>query len=347
MQVLARPAFSSRKENPYNWLLYTYMKDLGVGVDEFSLKCAIASNYKICHLHWPELPLNNRNLLKALIKAQALLLQLDWARSRGAKTLWTVHNLAAHEQFYPQLEAWFWKAFLQRLDGYITLSQAGMEAAQKRFPQLKNLPGFVIPHGHYRGEYEDDISPQAARMALGIPASAKVVLFFGRIRAYKNVPQLIQSFRQLADKEAILCIAGRPEFPALAEAIASEVGSDNRIRTFLDFIPQSQAQLYFRAADLVVLPYREILNSGSALLALSFDRPILVPLRGTLGELQAQVGEDWVRAYTGEITTAHIEEAMQWALTTPRPQQAPLQALDWQELAQQTVRAYKSVADIN
>jgi beta-1,4-mannosyltransferase len=97
---------------------------------------------------------------------------------------------------------------------------------------------------------------------------------------------------------------------------------------------------------LVVLPYREILNSGSALLALSFDRPILVPLRGTLGELQSQVGADWVRAYTGELTTAHIEDAMQWALHTPRSGQAPLQALDWQELAQQTIRAYKFVADI-
>lgn len=346
MQVLARPAFSSRKENPYNWLLYSYMKDLGVGVDEFSLKQAIANNYKICHLHWPELPLNNRNLLKALIKIQSLFLQLDWARSRGAKTVWTVHNLAAHEQFYPQLEAWFWQAFIRRLDGYITLSHAGMEAAQKRFPQLKNLPGFVIPHGHYRGEYEDSISREAARQALGIPVSAKVVLFFGRIRAYKNVPQLIKAFKQVADPEAILCIAGLPEFPALADAIAEETGTDNRVRTYLDFIPQSKAQLYFRAADLVVLPYREILNSGSALLALSFDRPILVPLRGTLGELQAQVGADWVRAYTGELTTAHIEDAMQWALHTPRSGQAPLQALDWQELAQQTIRAYKFVADI-
>jgi beta-1,4-mannosyltransferase len=132
----------------------------------------------------------------------------------------------------------------------------------------------------------------------------------------------------------------------LADAISHETASDNRVRTYLDFIPQDQAQLYFRAADLVVLPYREILNSGSALLALSFDCPILVPLRGTLGELQAQVGKDWVRAYTGEMTAAHIEDAMHWALNTPRPHQAPLQALDWQELAQQTVHAYKFVADI-
>ena len=346
MHILALPAFNSRKENPYNWLLYTYMKDLGVCVDEFSLKQAIASNHKIWHLHWPELPLNNRNFFKAFIKAQALLLQLDWARSRGTKTIWTVHNLAAHEQFYPQLETWFWKAFIRRLDGYISLSNAGMEAAQQRFPALKNLPGFVIPHGHYRGEYEDDISPEAARTELGISTSAKVVLFFGRIRAYKNVPQLIKAFRQLVDPEAILCIAGRPEFPALTEAITNEAGSDSRIRTYLDFIPQDKAQLYFRAADLVVLPYREILNSGSALLALSFDCPILVPLRGTLGELQTQVGEDWVRAYMGEITTSCIEDAMQWALNTPRPPQAPLQSLDWEGLAQQTVRAYKFVADI-
>ena len=346
MRVLARPAFSSRQENPYNWLLYTYMKDLGVCVNEFSWQHAIANNHKIWHLHWPELPLNNQNFLKALIKTQALLLQIDWARSRGTQIVWTVHNLAAHEQFYPQLETWFWQAFIRRIDGYISLSNAGMEAAQQRFPALKNLPGFVIPHGHYRGEYEDGISPAAARAALGLPMSAKVLLFFGRIRAYKNVPQLIAAFRQLADSEAVLCIAGRPEFPALAEAIAREADLDKRIVTYLDFIPQDKAQLYFRGADLVVLPYREILNSGSALLALSFDCPILVPLRGTLGELQAQVGQDWVRGYTGEINSTHIKDALQWALNTSRPYQAPLQALDWQELAQQTVHAYKFVARI-
>ncbi len=347
MHILAMPAFKNREKNPYNWLLYTSMKDLGVQVDERderSLLPLFREQYAIWHLHWPDVPLNHQNKLKALIKIQALLLQIDWARSQGVKMVWTVHNLSNHERRYPELEDWFWKAFIQRLDGYISLSQAGLEAAQERFPQLSQLPGFVIPHSHYRGEYPDTVSPQEARATLGILPDAKMLLFFGRIRPYKNVPDLIRAFRQFPEQEVILYIAGRSDCATLTQDLEREASSDPRIRMELDFIPKDKAQLYFRAADLVILPYREILNSGSALLALSFDRPVLVPKRGALSELQTHVGEEWVRTYEGDLTSTQIQDALMWALNTPRPKQAPLDALDWKELAQQTIDAYKAIA---
>lgn len=346
MRILAQPAFKSRNDNPYNWLLYTHIQDLGVYVDEFSPQQLLFKKHAIWHLHWPEFSLNNQNKVKAFIKIQALLAQIDWARLQGVKIVWTVHNLAAHEQFSPQLETWFWKAFIHRLDGYISLSKAGIEAAEKCFSQLKNIPGFVIPHGHYRGEYPEYVSSQEARALLGIPNSAKVLLFFGKIRAYKNLPQLIQAFRQISDPDTILYIAGHPEFPVLVDVIKNQATIDPRIRLQLDFVPKDKAQVYFRAANLVLLPYREILNSGSALLALSFNCPILVPLRGALGELQAQVGKEWVRTYTGEITPSHIAESVEWALKTPRAKQAPLEVFDWKELARQTTDVYKVIAHI-
>lgn len=344
MRIIAEPAFKNRVYNPYNWLLYTSMKNLGVYVDEFSPFQLLRNQYRIWHLHWPELPLNEKNIVKAIVKTQALILQMDWARLRGVKTIWTAHNLSAHERFHPKLEAWFWNAFIHRLDGYISLSKAGMEAAQERFSKLKNLPGFVIPHGHYREEYEDSVSSQEARASLEIPPSTKMLLFFGRIRPYKNAIQLIKAFRQLSQPDTVLYIVGRPEFPSLVEVLEKEAALDRRVRLYLDFIPKDKAQVYFRAADLVILPYREILNSGSALLALSFDRPVLVPLRGAFGELQAQVGEDWVRTYTGDLVASQIEASLEWALNTPRPQQTPLDALDWKELAQRTIDAYNAIA---
>ncbi len=147
---------------------------------------------------------------------------MDLVRLKGTKILWTVHNLRSHEHLHPQLDTWFWKAFTQWLDGYISLSKVGMTAAQERFPRLKNLPGFVIPHGHYRKEYPDGVSSQQARALLKIPPSAKVLLFFSRIRSYNP----------------------------------------------------------------------KILNSGSALLVLSFGCSVLVPLQGALSELQTQVGQE-------------------------------------------------------
>ncbi len=250
MRILARPAFKNRNDNPYNWLLYTHMKDLGVYVDEFFSQRVLWNRYAICHFHWPELPLNHRNTVKAFAKIQTLLAQMDWARLRGVKTVWTVHNLSSHEQRHPKLEAWFWKGFIQRIDGYISLSQAGIEAAQERVPELKSIPGFIVPHGHYREEYPVYMSPQQARTALGIAPSAKIVLFFGRIRAYKNVPQLIQAFQGVSNTEAMLYIVGRPEFSALVGEVERAVGADCRVQLQLGFIPNDKAQLYFQAASI-------------------------------------------------------------------------------------------------
>lgn len=347
MRVIAEPAFKDRHQNPYTWLLYTQMASLGVDIDEFSPRRLLQNKYTIWHRHWPELNLNEPNIAVAFSKTQALLMLMKIARSRGIKTVWTIHNLAAHERRHPQLEARFWNAFIPQLDGCISLSHAGMEAARERFPALKQLPNFVISHGHYRAEYPNQISTEKARAELGISNSAKVLLFFGKIRPYKNVPELIRIFQQYSDPEALLYIAGFPSVRDLKPEIEAAATSDPRIRMNLDFIPKEQAQIYFAAADLVILPYREILNSGSALLALSFNRPILVPQRGSLGELQEQVGAEWVRTYTGDINSGQIETALNWVMNTKRPKLAPLSLFEWQELARQTVDAYHTIVHLS
>ena len=83
----------------------------------------------------------------------------------------------------------------------------------------------------------------------------------------------------------------------------------------LDLAFQSDAAIasWLRAADLVVLPYRAIQNSGSAMLALSADRPVVVPALGAMRELQAAVGEDWVRCYEGDFDADELERSIRWA----------------------------------
>src|SRR5664280_2584517 len=97
----------------------------------------------------------------------------------------------------------------RRLDGYIALTEGGRTEAMERFPLLRTLPGFVVPHSHYRGAYPEDPAVDA-RAALGLAKNAKVLVAFGNIRRYKNLPLLIDLFRQYHDPDAILYIAGRP-----------------------------------------------------------------------------------------------------------------------------------------
>jgi len=121
---------------------------------------------------------------------------------------------------------------------------------------------------------------------LGLARNAKVLLFFGNLRRYKNVPLLIDVFRQCRDPDAVLYIASQPHADsALCEETRARATGDSRIHVEIAYVPDEQVYLYFNSADLVVLPYRDIsnernlYNSGIALVALSFNRPILVPTK--------------------------------------------------------------------
>jgi len=58
--------------------------------------------------------------------------------------------------------------------------------------------------------------------------------------------------------------------------------NDKRIKVFLDFIPDNDIQIYMNAADIIVLPYLDILNSGVAILAMSFGKPVIAPRTGSI-----------------------------------------------------------------
>jgi len=343
MRILARPAFKNKAENPYNWLLYTHMASLGVEVEEFSPYRILVRKYDVCHLHWPEGGLISPNPLEAIRLSLGLLILIKIAEIRGTKIVWTIHNLKSHEDLYPKLEAWFWTAFVRGVNGYISLSEIGRQTALKRFPTLHQRQGLVVPHGHYREVYPNRMAKVEARRVLNLPPDAKVIAFVGQIRPYKNVPHLIKIFQDLPDPQSLLLVAGRPNSLKTEQVVKTAALGKSRVHLFLDAVPDEAMQLYLNAADLVVLPYYKILNSGSALLALSFNTPILLPCQDTFQELQEIVGTTWVRTYTGELASSELAKALDWALYTPRHEIAPLEALDWKPLARKTLKFFKTM----
>jgi glycosyltransferase involved in cell wall biosynthesis len=266
---------------------------------------------------------------------------IDLVRMRGGKIVWTVHNLRAHEGLHPRLEAIFWRRFIPRVDGVISLSRTGLAMASERFHRLRYLPAAVIPHGHYRHQYPP--CEVDSRQALGIAADARVILFFGEVRAYKNVEALVAAFAQAHGPNAVLLVAGRPRDPALAAAISRQAAADSRVRLSFGFIDRADVSKYFAAADLVVLPYRQILNSGAALLALSFNRPVLVPGLGSMYDLQEDFGPGWVQTFSSDLDSASLEQALTWA-AEPRPAICPMpDRYRWTSIRAETVRFYREV----
>jgi glycosyltransferase involved in cell wall biosynthesis len=342
LRVLGWPAFANRAEQPYNALLYSHLQDLGVEVAEASAARVLGGRYHVLHLHWPDRRIRSQREFTAWLRGTALIVLLDAARRRRMRIVWTVHNLAAHEgTHHPRLESRYFDALTRRLDGIIALSEYGVRAARERYPRLRERPAFVVPHGHLRGVYADVITREQARAQLGLAGATRVIAFIGQVREYKNVPQLIEQFRAL-DGDLLLLIAGKAKPAPLGARIAQLAADDPRVRFIPSFVPDDELQIYLRAADLVVLPYRDILNSGSALLALSFDRPVLVPRRGAMDDLAAAVGDAWVRTYDGELTTNELRDALWWA-TRRRPWRAPLDDLGWDRIAQQTHYVYRAL----
>lgn len=343
MLIVADPAFSNRASNPYNSLLYQSLLalDPALRVQERIGLNALRTP-AVLHLHWPEAFLHRPSALRFLLRGLRLVWQVMLSRVLGMPLVWTVHNLMPHEQKRPRASRWFYRWFPRRCAGLIFLSEATREAFQAADPALRSIPSVVIPHGHYRPVYPGPPSRAAARAALGLVEHERIWLFVGLIRPYKNVPALIQHFVAAALPQTRLLIAGRVlDNPALQAAVEAAAQGSTAVQLRLQHLSDETLAQHIAAADLVVLPYREIANSGTAILALSLNRPVLAPARGSLVELRQWIPGDWLRLYEGELTPTVLAQAA--AASAPAAAVADLQALDWPRIAEQTLAFYRAL----
>lgn len=146
----------------------------------------------------------------------------------------------------------------------------------------------VIPFGINNAVANTHLTPAEARQRLGIRDHARTILFFGRIAPRKGLDYLIAAFHKVsAGRDGYhLIIAGRPErcesyWTATRETIREDVQS-GRVLLRPDFIPDDETELYFKAADVLVLPYKQIYQSGVMFLGYSFGLPVLVADVGSM-----------------------------------------------------------------
>jgi hypothetical protein len=137
-----------------------------------------------------------------------------------------------------------------------------------------------------------------------------------------------------------MIIAGRADSKKCRRQVETTANGDPCIRLDLRSVPVGEVEVLFSAADLVVLPFSDIMHSGSAILALSLNKPVLVPARGCLPELQTRIGSDWVRTYEGDLTPAILVGAAAWAENTNRAPQPNLSRFDWPHIVQATIEFY-------
>jgi glycosyltransferase involved in cell wall biosynthesis len=226
--------------------------------------------------------------------------QILLARLLGVKLVWTLHNILPHDRPDVPIHR-FCQRFLARRCEWVrvfTHSSVERAAEELRIPVEKIK---VVPEGAYTQVYPNQVTQEEARTYLEIPPHAKVLLYIGLIKPYKGVLELVQTFNRLDQDNAYLCIAGKIMDAPYGARIKQELNP--RVLLTDHFIPGNELQYYFNAANVVVLPFQKIENSGSVILAMGFSKPIIAPAVGVLKErLNAQ--SDWLYGSSLEMEAA-------------------------------------------
>jgi glycosyltransferase involved in cell wall biosynthesis len=149
----------------------------------------------------------------------------------------------------------------------------------------------VIPFGINNSVPDTDLTPAQARQKFGIPEDERLILFFGNIGPYKGLEFLVTAFQQIVANNPCyrLIIAGKPrggseEYLGMIQQSIRQDASRERVIQRIEYIPDEETELYFKAADVLVLPYTHVFQSGVLFLGYSFGLPVIATGVGSLEE---------------------------------------------------------------
>ncbi|HEV7942195.1 MAG TPA: glycosyltransferase family 4 protein [Solirubrobacteraceae bacterium] len=305
------------------------------------LRCRrIAQGADIAHFQW--LPVQ---------QLDAHLLPMR-RRGGGPRLVITAHDVMPREPRRGQLRGQ--RLLYERFDAIVVHSQHG---ARRLTTELGVDPQkvHVIPHGAFAHLAAAPAGPPP----FGQEPPGPVVLFFGLIRPYKGLDVLLQAWRSLSAGQrgqAQLWVAGMPrmdlgqyglagvETPAGRSAAAQE-----GIHVAPAFIADADLPAYFARADLVVLPYREIDQSGVLFTALAFGKPLLLSDIGGFPEIAATGAATTVPAGDPEVLAGALTQLLGDPAALTRMAAAAQAAADgpysWVEVAHAHMRLYERLLD--
>jgi beta-1,4-mannosyltransferase len=315
--------------NPYIVMLGRSLSSTsGLTATTFGWRRFLLGRWDVFHVHWPEILVSGHSRPKALVRQMLFLLALIRLRLTRRALVRTVHNLEL-----PQGISRREVALLRLAERWTTL--------RIRINDSTELPAGhtyrTIPHGHYVDWFRTCPHPAAEPGRLA---------YVGLIRRYKGVEHLLSVFAgtQQEEPRLRLHVSGRPSTDELAAELRRLAADDSRITLSLTFLSDAELADEVGRAELVVLPYREMHNSGGVLTALSLERPVLVPDNEVNRRLAAEVGPGWVHCYRGDLTAADLRSALEAARARAPGSVPDLSARDWTRTGVEHLAAYRAAA---
>lgn len=255
------------------------------------IRYAATTDSKVFHIQWVnKFYLFDRTVLNMYYKAL------------GKKLVHTAHNvnMGTRDKNDSFLNRFALKFMYTIVDHIIVHTQQMKQELMQSF-KIQEKKISVINFGINNTVISTDISPDQARKKLQVRTDEKVMLFFGNIAPYKGLKYLILALTILIEKQQDikLIIAGRikkntEKYWKQVKDIIKKYALDEYIQMNIGFIPDEDIEVYCKAADVMLLPYTYIYQSGILFLSYRFGLPVIASNIGSFGE-------DIVESKTGFI----------------------------------------------
>jgi beta-1,4-mannosyltransferase len=360
MKILVFP----KDPNPYQELLYSEMredhKDTKITyltgptsyqtINLFLLPILLIyyrfCGYKIFHIHWFyafRIPIFNFRIFKIIMKYYCIFI-LYFIKILSYKLVWTNHETISHTAINKDdisISRYISRFTSNIANAKIVHSEIVINEMQEN--GLNTNKTFIIPHGSYMNVYPDNITRDQARKKLGIQSDETMILFFGMIRPYKGIDDLIEAYSRLSKKNVKLVIAGKCVDSKLNKKIF-KFQKSIKFDFYNGHVPDEDVAKYFKASDIVCLPFKEITTSGSVLLALSFAKPIVAPRIGDLIYLPSDIGflydpttnDSLFNSLSEAVSSKHLD-------SISRSANRYAKTLSWDKIAEKTYEVYEAV----
>jgi len=252
----ARPIRKMARVLAYYWRLVGY---------------SVGAKPKIFHILW-----NNKF---QLFDCTLLMLYYKLLRKR---IVFTVHNVNAGKR--DSNDSWLNRLSLKvqyNLSDHLFVHTDGMKREMISEFHIPENKVSVIPFGVNNTVPNTGLSSAEAKRRLDVSSGDKVMLFFGNIAPYKGLEYLIAAFSALLKKDRSyrLLIVGRPKGPqSYWNEIRRTIVKGNigdRVIEKIEYVPDEETELYFKAADALVLPYAHVFQSGVLFLGYNFGLPAI------------------------------------------------------------------------
>lgn len=336
--------------NPYPSLVYGHLGDLGfelVTAPRFEIGWLWRARHRVNVLHfgwspndyydWTRSRGRPRRVLTWL-RVSAFAARLLAARALGFAIAWTIHEIyPPNSSAGRRLDRLAGRLLARASHVLIAHDPAVAARARAEFGRVAEKID-VVRHGSYAGVYPQGRSPRAVRDELGIAPDAFVFLCFGRLRRDKGIELLLEAFRALPGRHAVLIVAGLVEHDEVGFNVAQAAASDSRVIPLLEFVADDRVAELFGAADAAVLARSEVWTSGSLILALTLGLPAVAAKLPPHEELLGRERAGWlfepgdVRSLRGALERAMADPAR------PRKRAAALEQAaglpPWSDVAQ-------------